>query len=73
MADTPTDDHTAATAIAGGAIAIGLFNALIDKEVISKAEALSVLREAQDFLNSPNTDHAARIVGSLYELILNGN
>jgi hypothetical protein len=31
MADNPVDGHIAGSALAGGAIAIGLFNLLIDK------------------------------------------
>ena len=46
----PTDGHIAASALAGGAIAIGLFNLLIDKGVISRSDALGILKEAQGFL-----------------------
>jgi hypothetical protein len=74
MADTPTDDHIAASAIAGSTIAISLFNVLIDKKIISREEALSILKEAQGFLkNSPSAIDSARVVGSIYERIIKGN
>jgi formiminotetrahydrofolate cyclodeaminase len=73
MTDTPTDDHFAGTALAGSTIAIGLFNVLIDKKIISREEALSILRETRDFLeNSSNAVEGARITASIYERILNG-
>lgn len=73
MADNPADGHIPASALAGGAIAIGLFNLLIDKGVISRADALGILREAQGFLqDSPRAIDGARVVGSIYERILKG-
>jgi|HubBroStandDraft_5_1064220.scaffolds.fasta_scaffold1222950_1 hypothetical protein len=74
MADNPTDGHIAASALAGGTIAIGLFNLLIDKGVISRSDALGILKEAQGFLkDSPGAIDGSRVVGSIYERILKGN
>ncbi len=73
MADNPTDGQIAASALAGGAIAIGLFNLLIDKGVISRSDALGILSEAQGLLkDAPKAIDGARVVGSLYERILKG-
>jgi hypothetical protein len=50
MADTPVDDSTTATVGALNMIVSGLFKVLVDGNIISREEALGILREAQNSL-----------------------
>ena len=60
------------SAIAGGAISVSLIDTLVEKGVLTKDDALSILREAQSklqpFLSVPDAALAANIINSLYEL-----
>jgi len=50
------------------------FSTFSDKGVISRSDALGILKEAQGFLkDSPGAIDGSRVVGSIYERILKGN
>jgi hypothetical protein len=63
-----------AVAIAGAAISAALFDALVEKNILTTSEALSILEAAQNkitpYLGAPlRTDdpvEAARIIGEMY-------
>jgi hypothetical protein len=70
VAYTPADDSTAATVGALSTIVSGLFKVLMDRNIISREEALGILREAQRVsLDAADSD---KVLGQIYERILKG-
>ena len=73
MAYTPADDSTAAPVGMVSTIVAGLFKVLVDRNIISREEALGILREAQDSqrmsLGAVDSD---KVLGQIYERILKG-
>ncbi|MBV8895025.1 MAG: hypothetical protein JO051_00830 [Acidobacteriaceae bacterium] len=72
MAYTPADDSTAATVGALSTIVSGLFKVLMDRNIISREEALGILREAQDALRVSSSIDSDKVLGQIYERILKG-
>lgn len=58
-------------AIAGGALAVSLVDALIERDVLSAEDGKYLLMRAQDrlipFLDNPDAARAARIIGELFD------
>jgi hypothetical protein len=67
-------DPAASNALAGGTIAIALFETMIANNMLTKDTGLEVLRTAQErlqpFIANPNVVLAAQTIGALYQRLL---
>jgi hypothetical protein len=59
-------DKRIALAVAGGAITIALIDKLVEREVLSREDALALLKTAQNRCGDLGAPDAAALVGGLY-------